>query len=49
VAVTVLFALKVPWSLFHAFIAVVAIAALLLNVEIYWVVITGVALSIFFL
>jgi len=48
-AVTVLFALKVHWSLFHAFIAVAALVALLLKVEVYWVVLAGVALSIFFL
>jgi chromate transporter len=49
VAVTVLFALKVPWDLFRALIAVAAFVALLLKVEVYWVVIAGIAISIFFL
>jgi chromate transporter len=48
-AMTVLFALKVPWSFFHAFLAIAAFAALLLQVEVYWVAIAGVALSIIFL
>ena len=48
-AVTVLFALKVPWSLFHILIAVAAFIALWLKVEVYWVVTAGVALSILFL
>jgi chromate transporter len=49
VAVTVLFALKVPWNLFRALIAVAAFIALLLKVEIYWVVLAGIVISIFFL
>ena len=49
VAVTVLFALKVPWDFLRALIAVAAFVALLLKVEVYWVVIAGIAISIFFL
>jgi chromate transporter len=48
-AVTVLFALKVPWDLFRALIAVAAFIALLLKVEVYWVIIIGIVISIFFL
>jgi chromate transporter len=48
-AVTVLFALKVPWDFFRALIAVAAFIALLLKVEVYWVVIAGIVISIFFL
>jgi len=49
VAVTVLFALKVPWDFFRALIAVAAFIALLLKVEVYWVVLAGIVISIFFL
>ena len=48
-AVTVLFALKVPWDFFRASIAVAAFVALLLKVEVYWVVIAGIALSVLFI
>jgi chromate transporter len=48
-AVTVLFALKVPWDFFRALIAVAAFIALLLKVEVYWVVLAGIVISIFFL
>jgi chromate transporter len=48
-AVTVLFALKVPWDLFRTFIAVAAFVALLLKVEVYWVVLAGIVISIFLL
>jgi len=48
-AVTVLFALKVPWDFFRTFIAVAAFVALLLKVEVYWVVLAGIIISIFFL
>ena len=48
-AVTVLFALKIPWDLLRALIAVAAFAALLLKVEIYWVVIVGIVISIILL
>jgi chromate transporter len=48
-AVTVLFALKVPWDFFRALIAVAAFIALLLKVEVYWVIIIGIVISIFFL
>jgi len=48
-AVTVLFALKVPWDFFRAFIAIAAFVALLLKVEVYWVVIAGIALSVLFI
>jgi len=48
-AVTILFALKVPWDLFRALIAVAAFIALLLKVEVYWVVLAGIVISIFFL
>jgi chromate transporter len=49
VAVTILFALKVPWDFFRALIAVAAFIALLLKVEVYWVVLAGIVISIFFL
>ncbi len=45
-SVTVLFALKIPWELFRILIAVAAFIALFLRVEIYWVVIAGVIVSI---
>jgi len=49
VAVTVLFALKVPWDFSRALIAVAAFIVLLLKVEVYWVIIIGIAISILFL
>ncbi len=48
-SVTVLFALKIPWDLWRTLLAVAAFVALLLRVEIYWVVIAGVIISIFLL
>ncbi|MHB8086071.1 MAG: chromate efflux transporter [Dehalococcoidia bacterium] len=45
-SVTVLFALNIPWELFRVLIAVAAFVALFLKVEIYWVVIAGVIVSI---
>ena len=48
-SVTVLFALKIPWDLWRTLLAVAAFVALLLKVEIYWVVIAGVIISIFLL
>ncbi len=48
-SVTVLFALKIPWDLWRTLLAVVAFVALLLKVEIYWVVLAGVIISIFLL
>jgi chromate transporter len=45
-AVTVLFALKIPWDFFRILLAVAAFVALVLKVEIYWVVIAGVVVSI---
>ena len=48
-SVTVLFALKIPWDLWRTLLAVAAFGALLLKVEIYWVVIAGVIISIILL
>jgi len=48
-SVTVLFALKIPWDLWRTLLAVVAFVALLLKVEIYWVVLAGVIISIILL
>ena len=48
-SVTVLFALKIPWDLWRTLLAVAAFVALLLKVEIYWVVLAGVIISIFLL
>jgi len=48
-SVTVLFALKIPWDLWRTLLAAVAFVALLLKVEIYWVVLAGVILSIILL
>lgn len=48
-AVTILFALKVPWDYLRALIAVAAFVALLLKVEVYWVVLAGIVISIFVL
>jgi len=45
-AVTVLFALKIPWDFFRILLAAAAFIALVLKVEIYWVVIAGVIVSI---
>jgi len=45
----VLFALKIPWDLWRTLLAVAAFGALLLKVEIYWVVIAGVIISIILL
>jgi len=48
-SVTVLFALKIPWDLWRTLLAIAAFVALLLKVEIYWVVLAGVIISIFLL
>lgn len=48
-SVTLLFALKIPWDLFRIAIALSAFVALFLKVEIYWVVIAGIIVSIVFL
>jgi chromate transporter len=48
-SVTVLFALKIPWDLWRTLLAVSALVALLLKVEIYWVVLAGVIISIILL
>lgn len=45
-SVTVLFALKIPWDLWRTLLAVAAFVALMLKVEIYWVVLAGVIISI---
>ena len=45
-SVTVLFALKIPWDLWRTALSVAAFVALLLKVEIYWVVLAGVIISI---
>ncbi len=47
--VTVLFALMIPWDLLRILLAIAAFMALLLKVEIYWVVLVGVIISIFLL
>ncbi len=48
-AVTVLFGLQIPWDLLRIAIALAAFTALYLQVEIYWVVIAGIIVSIIFL
>jgi chromate transporter len=48
-SVTVLFALKIPWDLWRTVIAAAAFVALLLKVDIYWVVLAGVIISIILL
>ncbi len=48
-SVTVLFALKIPWDLWRTLLAVAAFVALLFKVEIYWVVLVGVIISILLL
>jgi len=48
-SVTVLFALKIPWDLLRIVIAMAAFIALFLRVEIYWVVIAGIIVSIILL
>jgi chromate transporter len=48
-SVTVLFALKIPWDLWRTSLAVAAFVALLLKVEIYWVVVAGIIVSIILL
>ena len=48
-SVTVLFALKIPWDLWRILLASSAFVALLLKVEIYWVVLAGVIISIILL
>ena len=45
-SVTILFALKIPWDLFRIVIALSAFVALFLKVEIYWVVLAGIIVSI---
>ena len=46
-SVTVLLALQMPWDLWRTLLAVAAFVALLLKVEIYWVVLAGVIITIF--
>ena len=48
-SVTVLFALKIPWDLWRTSLAVASFVALVLKVEIYWVVLVGVLVSILLL
>jgi len=48
-SVNIRFALNVPWNLYHAFFACVALVALLLKVEIFWVVLIGIVISILIL
>ncbi len=48
-AVTLLFALKIPWDLLRIVISLAAFVALFLKVEIYWVVIVGIIVSIILL
>lgn len=45
-SVAVLFALKIPWDIWRTLLAIAAFIALLLQVEIYWVVIAGIMISI---
>ena len=47
-AVTLRFALHVPWGFAHIFLAIGALVALLLNVDILWVILAGIVLSIIF-
>lgn len=46
ITVTLQFAWKVQWDITHALLAVAALAALLLKVDILWVVLTGILLSV---
>jgi len=48
-SVNIRFALSVPWNLYHAFLASAALVALLLKVEIFWVVLIGIVISILIL
>jgi chromate transporter len=48
-SVTILFALKIPWDVFRILLVSAAFISLLFKVEIYWVVIIGVVISIIFL
>jgi len=49
VAVSVRFALNVHWDLFHLFLASGAFVALLLKVDILWVVVIGTVISVLFI
>jgi chromate transporter len=46
---TVIFALQVPWDLVRIPIAIAAFTALLFKVEIYWIVLAGMGISMVFL
>lgn len=46
--VTIRFALNVPWDLFHTILAAGSLAALMLKVDILWVVSAGTAISVIF-
>lgn len=48
-SVTILFALKIPWDIPRILLASAAFVALLFKVEIYWVIIIGIVISIIFL
>lgn len=48
-AVTVLFALQIPWDFIRVSLAIAAFTALVLKVAIYWVVIAGIIISIILL
>jgi len=47
--VTVRFALNVKWDITHILLSVAALAALLFKVDILWVVLAGILLSIIFI
>jgi chromate transporter len=46
-ATTIRFALDVPWDIYHAALAIGALVALLLKVDILWVVLIGTIISVF--
>ena len=48
-SVAILFAFKIPWDLFRTVIALSALVALFLKVEIYWVILAGIIVSIILL
>jgi len=45
-SVTILFAINIPWDIWHVLLAIAAFVALFFKVEIYWVVMAGVLISI---
>jgi len=45
-SVTILFAINIPWDIWHVLLAIAAFVALFFKVEIYWVVMAGMLISI---